>query len=199
MVSLNNTQDHLVYSLVKRAMDIGAALLIIALFWWLFVLCWAMVRFSSAGHAIFRQERVGHGEKLFICYKFRTMYQGTKQGGTHEMSKESITPIGKYLRLTRLDELPQIINILKGEMSLVGPRPCLPIQTELIKARKERQIFAILPGITGLAQVQGIDMSNPVKLAKMDARYLNMRSLWLDINILWLTMTRRHHDFYGED
>jgi O-antigen biosynthesis protein WbqP len=108
----------------------------------------------------------------FRCHKLRTMYAGTASMPTHEVSVSRITPIGGFLRRTKLDELPQLWNVLKGEMSLVGPRPCLPAQTVLVEERRRRGVAALRPGITGTAQLRGVDMADPAKLAEIDAEYL---------------------------
>lgn len=180
-----------VYRLGARVIDICFALAVLALFWWLLIALWAGVRRTSPGPGFFAQERVGRAQKLFICYKFRTMQQGTKLAGTHEVSEASVTRLGAILRRTKLDELPQVWNILRGELSLVGPRPCLPVQHALIAARQARGVFDIRPGITGLAQVQGVDMSQPETLARLDARYMHMRALVLDIKIILATFLGR--------
>ncbi|MDF1859549.1 MAG: sugar transferase [Verrucomicrobiales bacterium] len=153
------------------------------------LLLWPLIALTSKGPVIFRQERVGRDRKTFFCYKFRTMAMGTKQAGTHEVSASAVTSIGRILRATKLDELPQLWNILKGEMSFVGPRPCLPSQEELIDEREERGVFSILPGVTGLGQIRGIDMSEPRRLAECDAEYVNSRSPGGDIGIIWKTLT----------
>ncbi|AEP30580.1 sugar transferase [Brumicola nitratireducens] len=122
----------------------------------------------DTGSPIFKQERVGRDQKPFILIKFRTMKLNTISVATHLASTASITPLGSFLRRTKLDELPQLWNVLIGEMSLVGPRPGLYNQEELTKARSARNVYAIRPGITGLAQVNSIDMSTPELLAKTD-------------------------------
>jgi len=126
---------------------------------------------------LFRQERVGRYQKIFILVKFRTMWPETVSDASHLVKSSAITPFGSFLRRTKLDELPQLWNVLKGEMSLVGPRPCLFNQQELIDEREKRGVYQVLPGITGLAQVQGIDMSTPQLLAEMDAKMLKELSL----------------------
>ncbi len=108
--------------------------------------------------------------KLFTCYKLRTMYSYTPSVGTHEVQLSSVTPIGRRLRRWKLDELPHLWNVLRGDMSLVGPRPCLPIQSELIEKRRQMGVLDFRPGITGLAQVAGVDMSDPERLANIDSR-----------------------------
>lgn len=126
---------------------------------------------------LFCQTRVGRNQQPFTLIKFRTMRIGTASVATHLASKADITRFGRFLRRTKLDELPQLWNVLTGNMSLVGPRPCLPNQHELIHARQTLGVFNARPGITGLAQVQGIDMSTPEKLAQVDAEMLQTLSL----------------------
>lgn len=128
--------------------------------------------FFDTGSPIFKQRRVGKNKQLFTLFKFRTMTIDTKSVATHLASKTSITKLGAVLRKTKLDELPQLFNVLKGEMSLVGPRPCLPSQIELIDAREARRVFDYLPGVTGLAQINKVDMSTPIKLAELDSEML---------------------------
>lgn len=118
---------------------------------------------------LFRQERVGRHQKPFTLVKFRTMRPDTASVATHLADASAVTKFGHFLRRTKLDELPQLWNVLKGEMSMVGPRPCLFSQKALIVERAERQVFNVRPGITGLAQIQGIDMSTPRLLAETDA------------------------------
>ncbi|MAS95547.1 MAG: lipid carrier--UDP-N-acetylgalactosaminyltransferase [Verrucomicrobiales bacterium] len=153
-----------------------------------FIVLIPLIRLTSSGKAIFAQERVGKGKEVFTCYKLRTMAKDTKQAGTHEVSSSSVTPVGSVLRKLKLDELPQLWNVFVGDMSFVGPRPCLPVQTELIEEREKRGVYEILPGITGLGQVRGIDMSDPVRLAECDAEYVRSRSLVADLKLLWLTV-----------
>ncbi|OQM73837.1 sugar transferase [Manganibacter manganicus] len=150
--------------------------------------CAAAIRLTSSGSAIFRQVRVGLNEQPFTCLKLRTMYLNTGDAPSHETKVSAITPVGHFLRRTKLDELPQLWNILKGEMSFVGPRPCLPSQVELIAARRKRGVYAIRPGITGVAQVAGVDMSDPERLAKLDAVYLAEYSLMTDLRLIMATL-----------
>jgi lipopolysaccharide/colanic/teichoic acid biosynthesis glycosyltransferase len=122
---------------------------------------------------IFRQVRLGRHQQPFVLVKFRTMRLDTDDVPTHMVSASSVTPLGHFLRRTKLDELPQLWNVLLGDMSLVGPRPGLPSQTALTEARARAGVFEARPGITGLAQLQGIDMSTPEALAEVDARLLS--------------------------
>ncbi len=146
---------------------IGAPILVL-----LWILGWL-----DTGSPLFRQERVGHHQMPFILVKFRTMRPDTDSVATHLADALAVTKLGRFLRRTKLDELPQLWNVLKGEMSLVGPRPCLFNQTELIAERESKGVFNARPGITGLAQINGIDMSTPSLLAEMDARMLKEISL----------------------
>lgn len=126
----------------------------------------------DTGSPIFKQERVGIHKKPFNLYKFRTMNVNAKQVATHLANTTEITKFGAFLRRTKLDELPQLFNVLKGDMSLVGPRPNLYNQTELIEERDKRGVYNHIPGITGLAQINEIDMSTPRELAIKDAEML---------------------------
>ena len=131
-----------------------------------------VVGLFDTGSPLFRQTRVGRNKKPFILVKFRTMRPDTAHVATHLADASAVTSFGSYLRRTKLDELPQLWNVLKGDMSLVGPRPCLFSQQELIEARERLGVFVARPGITGLAQINDVDMSQPDQLAEKDARML---------------------------
>jgi len=126
----------------------------------------------DTGSPIFRQRRVGKNKHPFTLYKFRTMNLNTRSVATHLANQSDVTKFGSFLRKTKLDELPQLLNVLIGDMSLVGPRPCLFSQEELISEREKRGVYNFKPGITGLAQINDVDMSTPVKLSEFDARML---------------------------
>ena len=158
-------------SVVKRTVDLLAVLAVVVLLGWLMIIVALYIRFDSKGPAIFAQQRVGRDGRIFTCYKFRTMTLGTAHAATHDVSAASVTVAGRFLRRTKIDELPQVANVLMNDMSLVGPRPCLPMQTELIARRRARGILRLKPGITGLAQINEIDMSDPARLAAWDDRY----------------------------
>lgn len=131
----------------------------------------------DTGQPLFFQQRVGKHQQPFTLIKFRTMRVNTESVATHLAETASVTPFGRFLRRTKLDELPQLVNVFAGHMSIVGPRPCLFNQTDLIKWRRERGVFEARPGITGLAQINDVDMSTPKKLARYDALMLqNMNS-----------------------
>lgn len=136
-----------------------------------------IVGYFDTGSPIFIQTRVGRYKRPFKLIKFRTMKVDTASLASHLASTESITLVGKVLRKTKLDELPQLINVIKGEMSIVGPRPNLFNQEALIKARDELSVYDSLPGITGLAQINNIDMSTPELLAKVDREMLDSLSV----------------------
>jgi len=142
------------------------------LFLWPIGLILYVVGLFDTGKPIFVQVRVGKGKKPFSLYKFRTMTVNTKQVATHLSDSSAITGFGKFLRRTKLDELPQLMNVLKGDMSIVGPRPNLFNQTELIEERSARGVYDYRPGITGLAQINEIDMSTPQLLAETDAEMM---------------------------
>ena len=126
----------------------------------------------DTGSPLFKQTRVGRNKKPFTLVKFRTMQRDTDHVATHLADASAVTAFGRFLRRTKLDELPQLWNVLKGEMSLVGPRPCLFNQEDLIREREALGVFDARPGVTGLAQLKGIDMSVPEILAETDARML---------------------------
>lgn len=126
----------------------------------------------DTGSPIFKQERVGKNKKPFTLYKFRTMNVKAQSVATHLANTAEITKFGSFLRKSKLDELPQLFNVLFGDMSLVGPRPNLFNQTELIEERDSRGVYKVVPGITGLAQINEIDMSTPKELAIKDAEMI---------------------------
>jgi O-antigen biosynthesis protein WbqP len=142
-----------------------------------FLLILYLIGLFDTGSPLFKQERVGRNKKPFTLVKFRTMTVDTASVASHLASTASITPFGGFLRKTKLDELPQLWNVLKGEMSLVGPRPGLFNQQELTQAREAKNIYNVRPGITGLAQVNEIDMSTPELLAETDAKMISTLSL----------------------
>lgn len=146
-----------------------------------------LIGLFDTGSPIFRQQRVGRNQKPFILVKFRTMRKDTASVASHLASANAITPFGHFLRRTKLDELPQLWNVLRGEMSLVGPRPCLFNQEELIAEREARGVLKARPGITGLAQVNDIDMSTPQRLAETDQEML--RSLTVGAYFKYIFMT----------
>ena len=146
-----------------------------------------IIGFFDTGSPLFWQTRVGRNKQPFKLVKFRTMKKDTASVATHLANADAITPFGYFLRRSKLDELPQLWNVLKGEMSLVGPRPCLFNQEELVNERDQRGVLVARPGITGLAQVNDIDMSAPKQLAETDQKML--QSLTLGAYFRYILMT----------
>ena len=143
----------------------------------------------DTGSPIFRQRRVGKNKHPFTLYKFRTMNLNTRSVATHLANQSDVTKFGSFLRKTKLDELPQLLNVLIGDMSLVGPRPCLFSQEELISEREKRGVYNFKPGITGLAQINNVDMSTPVKLSEFDALMLKDLNLTNYLKYVLATVT----------
>lgn len=150
-----------------------------------FVFCW-----FDTGSPFFFQKRVGRGQDKFMIIKFRTMKLGTNSVATHLVDNSQITAVGCVLRKFKIDELPQLWNVFVGEMSFVGPRPCLESQDEVIKERIRYRVFLSRPGITGLAQIQGIDMSKPSEIAKVDAKMLSNFNIIHYLNYILLTFVK---------
>lgn len=148
-----------------------------------------IVGLFDTGRPLFRQVRVGKNQMPFTLYKFRTMGLNTKQVATHLANQSDVTKFGTFLRKTKLDELPQLLNVLWGNMSLVGPRPSLFNQEQLVHEREKRGVYKHKPGITGLAQINNIDMSTPVKLAEVDAKMLESLNLWTYFGYILATIT----------
>ena len=148
-----------------------------------------VVGLFDTGKPIFRQERVGWNQKPFTLIKFRTMRPDAVQVATHLADASAVTPFGHFLRRTKLDELPQLWNVLRGDMSIVGPRPNLFSQEELIAERAKRGVYKVCPGITGLAQVNEIDMSTPKLLAETDAQMIRNLSVRDYFKYIFMTVT----------
>ena len=187
----------------KRCLDIGIVLLSVPLILPLSLLLAAAIQLVSPGAVLFKQERVGHRGRRFQCFKFRTMVAGANATTHREHLKQlmhsdapltkmdaegdgRIIPLGKWMRAAGLDELPQLLNVLRGEMSLVGPRPCLPYEAEnFTPAQRER--FEAVPGLTGLWQVSGKNRTTFAQMVMLDIDYARSKSLWLDLKIMLLT------------
>jgi lipopolysaccharide/colanic/teichoic acid biosynthesis glycosyltransferase len=170
-----------------RLLDIIFSFLSLILFFPLFILI-LFVGFLDTGFPLFIQERVGLNLKNFILIKFRTMKISALSASTHLIDPSNITRFGYFLRKFKLDELPQLLNVLMGHMSLVGPRPCLPNQKRLITERKKRGIYNVKPGITGLAQVSNINMSRPILLAKTDLKMIKQMNLFYYFYYIFITV-----------
>jgi len=177
---------------MKRIFDLLLGIVILVLLVTPMLLISIAVRLSSKGPALYWSDRVGKNNKIFKMPKFRSMLTDTPAVATHLLDNPDayLSPIGGFLRLSSLDELPQLFSVLKGDMSFVGPRPALYNQDDLIALRTEKGVDKLLPGITGWAQVNGRDeLSIPDKVA-LDTEYLNRQSFWFDIKILWMTFLK---------
>ncbi|NBA24207.1 sugar transferase [Aeromonas caviae] len=171
-----------------RLLDFCAAFFGLLLLWPILLIV-TIIGLFDTGSPIFVQTRVGKHKNPFKLIKFRTMSVDTQSVASHLASTSSITKLGAFLRKTKIDELPQLINVLKGEMSLVGPRPNLFNQEELIRERDALGVYEVLPGITGLAQVQNIDMSTPALLAKTDRQMIDTLTLTSYFRYIIMTAT----------
>ena len=154
-----------------------------------FILVITIILYFEHRKPLFIQTRIGRNQAQFRLVKFRSMSPNAADLPTHEVSADLITRTGKFIRATKLDELPQLWNVLKGEMSLVGPRPCLPSQEELINERQALGVFKLRPGITGPAQVKNIDMSTPKKLAQEDSQMVGNVTLTFYFKNVLMTIT----------
>jgi len=173
-----------------RLIDFLAAFLCLLFLWPIFILV-ILIGLFDTGAPIFIQERVGLKKKPFKLIKFRTMSLDTESVASHLASSASITQFGSFLRKTKIDELPQLINVVKGDMSLVGPRPNLFSQKDLIAERDALGVYEVLPGITGLAQIQNIDMSTPTLLAITDKKMIDSLTLKDYFKYIVITLTGR--------
>jgi O-antigen biosynthesis protein WbqP len=176
----------------KRGMDLVLGGTLVILFSPLLLLCWAAVRLTSPGPALHWSRRVGKANRLFDMPKFRTMRVNTPQVATHLLQEPEryLTPIGALLRKSSLDELPQLVSVWRGDLTLVGPRPALFNQDDLVTLRTRQGVHRLVPGITGWAQINGRDdLEIPVKV-RYDVEYMEAQSLLMDLKILRLTLWR---------
>jgi lipopolysaccharide/colanic/teichoic acid biosynthesis glycosyltransferase len=168
----------------KRLMDILISVILLAPALLVCLLASVAIYLDMKANPIFVQRRVGRHRRPFTLVKMRTMPPDTPHLASHQVGSAAISRTGILFRKFKIDELPQLWCVLCGDMSLVGPRPCLESQTDLIREREQRGVFDVRPGITGLAQIQGVDMSMPTKLAEIDAAYVRERTFTGDIAIL---------------
>jgi O-antigen biosynthesis protein WbqP len=179
------------YGFFKRCADFLLALAALIILWPVLLITAALIRLTSPGPAVFRQVRAGINGSTFTIYKFRTMYTSAPSDmPTHKLTGavSYITPLGKFLRRSSLDELPQLFNILKGDMALVGPRPALPTQYDLLKEREKYGANSVRPGLTGWAQINGRD-ELPIEVkARYDGEYVRRMSLFFDLRCLFGTV-----------
>ena len=175
---------------MKRAFDFTVSLILIIILFPLFLLISLIVLIDAGSPVIFRQYRVGKDNKLFYIYKFRTMRRGVRNVATAELtdSEKYITKSGRILRKTSLDELPQLVNVLIGDMSFVGPRPLIPEEKEIRALRKDYNVYSVRPGITGWAQINGRDSLSIEEKALFDKEYIDKQSVLFDIKILFRTV-----------
>lgn len=181
--------------MLKRCFDVTLALILL-MFGAVPILGVALlVRLTSPGPALYWSDRVGRGNSIFKMPKFRSMRTGTPAVATHLLQDPDryLTPIGSFLRTTSLDELPQLWSVLKGDMSFVGPRPALFNQDDLVAMRTAHGVHELTPGVTGWAQVNGRDELPIPDKVKLDVEYLQHRSFWFDLRILWLTLVKVIH------
>jgi O-antigen biosynthesis protein WbqP len=182
-----------VYPFIKRILDIFISLILISLLSLPMAIIWLTIRINTRESAIFKQKRVGADGRVFTCYKFRTMYKNApSELSTSEFTNVSafITPIGKKLRKSSLDELPQLFNVLLGQMSLVGPRPLIEREHMAHEMRYGSGASHLRPGITGLAQIRGRDMLDDVNKVYLDTEYAFNMGFFLDIRILLSTLLK---------
>lgn len=175
---------------MKRIFDFLMSLIAIIVFSPIIIIISLLVKLTSKGPVFFKQRRIGKNNEEFNILKFRTMRVDTPNVATHLLKDPSvfITPLGKFLRKTSLDELPQLVNILKGDMSIVGPRPALYNQYDLRDMRTEVGVYKLVPGLTGWAQINGRDEIPLEEKVALDKEYMNMQSFWMDIKIIFMTV-----------
>lgn len=172
----------------KRLSDLVLALSTGALALPIVLLLCILIITIDRHNPLFSQRRLGRNEEPFTMHKLRTMTVGTDDAPTHEVSASSVSRLGHFLRVTKLDELPQLWSVIKGDMSLVGPRPGLTDHDELTTMRRKFDVFSLTPGITGISQIEKIDMSKPEELARSDARYIGNQSFMTDLRIIAATV-----------
>ena len=179
------------YGPVKRIIDLVGAVTLLALLWPLMLFIAIAIHLDSPGPALFRQRRAGRGSSEFTIYKFRTMHLGTPDVASHLLGSSTahVTRVGRVLRRTSLDEMPQLVNIVAGQMSFVGPRPALWNQADLIALRRTANVDTLRPGVTGLAQVDGRDELDLTQKVARDRTYLETCSLQVDLAIMARTFT----------
>ena len=183
----------------KRIIDISLSVIFILLFWWLYIIIVILVRGKLGSPVIFRQKRPGLNEEIFTMYKFRTMTDKKDENGNLLPDKDRLTKFGKFLRSTSLDEIPELWNVLKGQMSLVGPRPLL-VEYLSKYTTEEKKRHEVKPGITGFAQVNGRNNTTWEERFKNDIYYVENVSFLLDIKIIiktFLKVIKKSEEFFG--
>ena len=180
----------LIYRVIKRIVDVICSLLGIIILSPILIIVSILIKLESKGPIIFKQVRAGKNSKPFYIYKFRSMKTNTPNIATNDFNNASdyITKVGRFIRKTSLDEIPQLFNILKGDMSIVGPRPALYNQYDLKDMRTEVGVHKLVPGLTGWAQINGRDEIPLEEKVALDKEYMNMQSFWMDIKIIFMTV-----------
>lgn len=186
-------EKHIPYGIyercVKRILDVVLSMVFLLLFWWVYVILAVMIKLKLGGAVLFKQDRPGKDGKIFKLYKFRTMTEEKDANGNLLPDAQRLTKFGKILRSTSLDELPEMINILRGEMSLIGPRPWAVQYLQYFTPEEQRR-HDVRPGLTGLAQVHGRTAANWDERLKLDIEYVDHISLKMDIQIIFLTIKK---------
>jgi O-antigen biosynthesis protein WbqP len=173
---------------IKRAIDIFASFGVLLLLSWFFIIIALIIKLQDGGTIFFTQKRVGKNRQNFNILKFRSMPVNTANVSSEQVHLIKITPFGKFIRRTNVDEFPQLLNILRGDMSLIGPRPSLPNQMELIELRIQNGTYNCRPGLTGLAQVNSYDYMPVEEKAKFDEIYVNNITFMNDVKIVFKTL-----------
>jgi O-antigen biosynthesis protein WbqP len=176
---------------IKRSLDIILSLVLISFLFLPMIAIAVCIRLDSKGEIIFKQKRCGRAGREFICYKFRTMYQSAPKNipaSSFSDYKKHVTRVGRFLRRSSLDELPQIFNVLRGDMSLVGPRPLIFEEHQMHEKRMREGVYELRPGITGMAQVRGRNLLDDDEKLENDRYYLDNLRLWLDLKICVYTL-----------
>ena len=175
------------YKYVKRMIDIVLAVVLLAIAGIPMIIVAIAIRVEDKGPAIYKSKRMGKGLKTFNTYKFRSMKTNREELHSNMTHEQMVTKVGKFIRKTSLDELPQLFNVLKGEMSFIGPRPWIPEYYEWFTDEQKRRVD-VLPGISGLAQAKGRNGISIFKKIEYDLEYVDNMSLWMDIKCIWLTI-----------
>lgn len=191
-IDYSNVKGSLLFDMYQRVLDIVLSVIGLLVAIPLMVIFGILIKIEDSGPITYKQERLGKGGKKFYIYKLRSMRIDAEKFGAKWAEKDDprITKVGKFIRKTRIDEIPQLFNILKGDMSIVGPRPVIEKETRLLELRKECNIDSILPGITGLAQINGRDHVDDYEKVNYDFEYLRKRNLALDIKIIIRTVLK---------
>ena len=188
----NDSKKKVIYNPIKRYSDFILAIIAVIILSPIMLIIAISIKFTSKGPVFFKQKRAGINSKPFYIYKFRTMKNDSPILSTEEFvdCKSYITSVGKLLRRTSLDEIPQFLNVIKGEISLVGPRPIMLEEKDLIELRKEKGVDCVRPGITGFAQINGRDNISVEEKVSYDEIYVSKASILFDIKILFVTVLK---------